>query len=432
MFTGTGDAMVLSDLRMSRSEFDANEDLCQFVVDNLHETKDVVKFFAGDWNSYIPSGIAPNENFKKIVDIFFQAYERKEPFLEKILTPSNVEKILNGVAVSKGAKTIGLADPGYVLSTINQYGDVSTIGFMMVDLKGFSPDKFDMKNSLDKKFYKFMVSLTAQQMVSQSILLSTNGFYLKPEFAKDVLVEADIRAKKIHNETGKENPFICLNEYINTCLSSEKTNSFYKLLDKQFLSKESYGEGWKGNYSHLISYLAFKKIFFSHHSDIKSCADNALKIIKEMRKSFLFREITFKNTSGEVNECSFRDIAQENFLWSAKNTVYANNVWNGTREVFSFLNKEFSYLKSFPGSIERFIYSVNKFKLGDNESFVPEKFNALVNCYDNKIFFDVLSKEKVSHPVLTKLLIEHNFDKNNKIKNDDNETPDGSLFSFKI
>lgn len=424
--------MELSELKMSRSDFDPNEDLCQFVVDNFHGTQEIVKFFAGNWCSYIPSGTSPDENFKKIVDIFFQAYERKEPFLEKILTPSNIEKMLNGVEVSKGAKTIGLADTGYVLNKVDFYGETSTVGFLIVDLKGFSSNKFDMNNSLDKKFYKFMVSFTAQQMISQTMLLSTNGFYLKPEFAKDVLVEADLRAKKIHKETGKENPFICLNEYINTCFGSEKTSDFYKLLDKPFLSQEAYGEGWTGNYSHLLSYIAFKKTFFTHQNNVEIYANNALKVIKKMSKNFLFREIAFKNTSGEVSECSFRDITQDNFLWSAKNTDIANKVWDSTRDIFSYLNKEFSYLKSFPGSIERFISSVNKFKLGDNEEFVPEKFNALVNCYDNKTFFDVLSKEKVSHPVLTKLLIDNNFNKNDKLNSDDNERPDDNVVSFKI
>lgn len=303
----------MDDLKMCRAEFSDNEDICDFVKNNLHETREIVGFYSGKWVDAIPMYQKPKDSFKKVVESLFNAYERREPFLEKILTPRNIIKIVGEID-----NTSSLTSAGFIQQKKNQYGAVTNAmdNFFVFDWEKYDFSQIDKSKPLGKKFYSLLVGLASAQIVHQKIMPTNQKLNIDKTFVRDVLIEADVRAKCLLRDKELKNPLIFVERFVD-CIAKEGffNKEFVEILPKSFLTQEAYTYSFTGNYAHLLANKAIDYLSINaFYQDTSSFTNDVIGALSVLEEKGLFAEITVKNNDAQEYQCLFRDLVNNELL----------------------------------------------------------------------------------------------------------------------
>lgn len=366
-------------VKFSRSTFIKDENIYHFVRDNLHTTQDIVSFYRGGWANFLDLGEVPKDYYRRILNSLIEAWENKDPYLDKVLTPANIRKIILGNN-SDINQSLALSSPSFISSNPASPGGV--VNCLAVELKDFDFKKINHKDKLDSRFYSLLVGLTAFQFINQKVATDLRTIDLEPRFAADVLKEMDVifksALKKDLTVMEKSNFLYFSDIYVRSINCSKVSEDYYKYLDKEFLSQEAYANSWTGNYTHLILASALDTCLYEE----KENADVSLKEkFKYLKDKCLHASIATKNEKDECLDIYLQDLFFEKLLPLTLNDV-SDSQKKVLNELLELLDKEFSYLKRNPHSIEKMFMSLENFSEKNVNALSDDNMNRIIDFFD--------------------------------------------------
>lgn len=394
--------------KLSRNEMYKGEDIYSFIKENLHTTQEIVKFYSGNWGDYLYLNAVPRELYGDLLKSLIKAWENKEDYLKKVLTPANINKIIIGNRPDI-YDSLSLSSPGFISSNKDAINGVS--GCLACELESFDFSKINHKDVFDSRFYDLLVGVTAMQLIKQKNNANLQTLNLDSRFAADIFKEMDkiIKAdfsKVSTSENQKITMLFFFDNYINLINVSDRSEDYYKYLDKAFLSQQAYSDGWTGNYTHLILATSLDIV-------VRDEKGNALESFKNkfdyLKKNCLHAGVAVKNDRGDDLEIYLKDLLIGRILPFTTSSATEED-HKKLETIVSALNKEFSYLKSNPSSIEKLFISMESYYLENNHFFVEDKINDLIDFFDFETVKKIANKRGYAPPLVSKRIVKDVLD----------------------